>query len=182
VWKRAKQGSCPKQRLELNQGAALKAALATRATCTTSAGKSSTSPRRNISGRSGRGIVVCAIFGKGCVWIGRGCCLRAASPCVLACGKKGRYAKHAQSCRPSRFFSHTETIHARTGDVNRDVAKHAISLAECHRRTGRLICTHFSADPGQITKLSLNLTPIRVKPMIFHWPFNSSSRTNLIRA
>jgi hypothetical protein len=40
----------------------------------------------------------------------------------LACGQKSRYAEHDQSCREPRFFSHKQTIHARIGDVNRDLA------------------------------------------------------------
>ena len=109
-------------KLKLNQGATLKAVLATSAMCTRSAGKPSASPRRNISGRFGRGICACTIFGEGCVWIGCSC-LGSANSSVFACGKKGRYAEHDQSCRPPRFFSHKETIHARIGDVNRDIAE-----------------------------------------------------------
>ena len=93
--------------VEVYQRAALKAALATPATCTRSAGKPRASPRRNISSRSGRGICACTIFGEGCVWI---CCSRfgSAGSSILACGKKGRNAQHNQSCRPPRFLSHEE--------------------------------------------------------------------------
>jgi hypothetical protein len=121
MWLGSATADLPDQ-LKLNQRAALKATLATPATCTRSAGKSSASPRRNIPGRSGRGTRACSIFGKGCVWIGCSC-LRSASCSVFACGKKGRYAEHDQSCRPPRLFSHEAQIHTRIGDVNRDLAK-----------------------------------------------------------
>jgi len=95
--------------------------LATPATCANSAGNSSASPRRNITGRPGGSICACSIFGKGGVRISRSC-FGSVGSSILACGNKGRYAEHDQSCRQSRFFSHKETIHARIGHVNRDLA------------------------------------------------------------
>jgi hypothetical protein len=59
---------------------------------------------------------VCSIFGKSCVWISRSC-FGSVNSSILACDKKARYAEQ------SRFFSHKETIHARIGDVNRDLAE-----------------------------------------------------------
>ena len=108
--------------VEVYPSAGLKAALATPATCTRSAGRSSASPRRNIPGRSGRGTCPCSIFSKGCVWIGCSC-LGSASSSVLASGQKRRYAKHDQSCRPPRFLSHKEHFTHEFGDVNRDLAE-----------------------------------------------------------
>jgi hypothetical protein len=112
---------------EVYQGAGLKAALATPASCTRSAGKSSASPRRNVPSRSGRGTRACSIFGEGCVWI-CGSCFGSASSSVFTCGKQGRYAEHDQSFSPPRFFSHKETIHAQVGDVNRDMSDQPWSL------------------------------------------------------
>ena len=109
--------------VKVYQGVGLKAALATPASCTRSAGKSSASPRRNIPGRSGRGIRTCTIFGKGCVWI---CCscFGSASSSILACGKKKAViprtinpVAHRDSFRTKEQFMHE------IADVNRDLAE-----------------------------------------------------------
>jgi hypothetical protein len=89
----------------------LKTVLAAPAACTNSAGNSSASPRRNIPARSGRSICACSILGKGGVWISRPC-FGSFSSSILACGNKGRYAEHDQSCCQPRFFSHKD--HSRT--------------------------------------------------------------------
>src|SRR5258707_7965711 len=93
--------------LKLNQRAALKCDLATPATCTSSTGKSTASPRRNVPCRSGRDVSACTIFGKRCVWIS--CSgLGSASSSIVTCGKKGGNAQLDQSCRSLKFFSHKE--------------------------------------------------------------------------
>ncbi len=128
---------------------ALKAGLATPATCANSAGNSGASPRRNITAGSGRGICACSIFGKSCVWISRSC-FGSANPSILACGKKGRYAEHDQSCRQPRFISHEETIHARIGHVNRDLAQ----PVDCHGQDGLIMVIFQSGTQPDATKLT----------------------------
>src|SRR5258708_12718428 len=85
---------------ELEDAVALKAALVTPTTCTSSAGKSSTSSRRNISGRcGGGGIRARSIFGEGFVCIGRSCFVTT-FPFLFTSNHKGFQPKHPQSLPP----------------------------------------------------------------------------------
>jgi hypothetical protein len=63
----------------------------------------------------------------------------------LASGNKGRYAEHDQPCRQPRFFSHKETIRARKGHVNPDLANQN-SSGFCLARPMDWIHGHF--QPG----------------------------------
>jgi hypothetical protein len=149
--------------LEKEISGALKTVLATPATCANSTGNSSASPRRNIPARSGGSICACSILGKGGVWISRSC-FGSVDSSILACGNTGRYAEHDQSCRQPRFFSHKETIRARIGHVNRDLADRERRGAAGSAKNSRDFCLArlaFHSALHWTHKFAFTIAPIR---------------------